>query len=206
MRLLGHAVRCVYTRTVELGALTLTPAAGCCSSAAKLRSLIPPVGAALSVPFMNLFNVVFFLPFFAGFIYDPNALFGPNSTLNPMPMFTVPLGETALWFSKAWSTAAVVIVLGPYLFACPATKVVKQMAFVYLTSTALFAYALVEYVPPHAATLLLSPPPSDASRSSFLLLLPSRSSLLAPRSSLLALLPCQVLDLRAADHVRPRRP
>lgn len=102
----------------------------------------------LSVNGMNLFNFLFFFPFFAGFMYDANALFGPTGMMSDMigmGMFTKPLGETALWFGKAWSVAALMIVLGPYLFDCGPVKVVKQMATVYLTSAALFAYAILNY-------------------------------------------------------------
>jgi hypothetical protein len=92
----------------------------------------------------NMFSLVFNVPFVIAFFYDPNMMFGP-STPTGMPMFKEDLTETSLWFGKAWATAILLIVLGPYLFGLPARGVTKQLTVVYLFFTGLFAYSLYAY-------------------------------------------------------------
>jgi hypothetical protein len=90
----------------------------------------------------NFFNFLFNIGFAIGFLYDPNAIFGPNNILGGPALFAVQADETAVWFGKAWALATMMIILGPYLFGLPANKVAKQMVLVYLFNVGIFGYTL----------------------------------------------------------------
>ena len=101
-----------------------------------------PAKCGLNAETYNFVNVIWYLPFVIGFYVDPNMLFGPKA-ITGMPMFTMALDETGLWFGRAWATAMLMIVAGPYLFGFPHVKVTKQLTLSYLLFIGLFAYCIV---------------------------------------------------------------
>jgi hypothetical protein len=103
-----------------------------------------PPACGLNLATFNLINLIWFLPFVAGFLTAPNMLFGPSSPTG-FPLFTVDLGETGLWFGKAWALMELLIVLGPYVFKLPGGAVAKQMTFQYLFFAGNFVYAILTY-------------------------------------------------------------
>jgi hypothetical protein len=108
----------------------------------KLTLKVPePFGA--NVETFNFISLLWIVPFCIGFISDPNALFGPSSTITPIPMFLTDLDETALWFGKVWAMNTFVIVVGPYLFGLPALSVAKQLCTSFLVNNGLFVHALL---------------------------------------------------------------
>jgi len=103
-----------------------------------------PSPCGLTVDTFNLVNVVWFVPFIVGFLYDPNFAFGPA---NPMgiSLFTSAFTETAIWFGKAWGVTIFTIVFGPYLFGAPPKAVATMVTLLYVVFVGLFIYALLAY-------------------------------------------------------------
>jgi len=90
----------------------------------------------------NYFNFLFNIGFVIGFLYDPNAIFGPNNIVGGPALFAVQADETAAWFGKAWALSTLIIILGPYLFDLSPNKVAKQMILVYLINLVVFGYTI----------------------------------------------------------------
>lgn len=106
-------------------------------------SLSMPKSCGLNAETFVFVNIFWFLPFLAGFLIDPNAMFGPSGMMpSGLAMFTSEMNETAIWFGRAWATACFTTVMGAALFSHPHSKVCKQLFVFYVTSTALFVGAV----------------------------------------------------------------
>jgi len=92
---------------------------------------------------LNYFFLIWYLPFFASFAYDPDFMVGVNSPM-PISMFIVPFGETSLFFVKVWCLAMLMILLGPFVFGLSHVSVAKQMMFAHVAYFGLFVYYLLE--------------------------------------------------------------
>ena len=91
------------------------------------------------IEIFNFVSFYFFVPFVLGFYYDPSMV--PLAPLG-FPMFVEEFNETSTWFSRAWATNVLMLMLGQYFLGLEPLPITKMYFIHNFGAVVLFIYGI----------------------------------------------------------------